>query len=117
MTEVTVFFNAACSKCRGTVELLSQRAVSYDLVEYLVAPPNRASLERIVGQLVDPVAQLVRSEDDGFRELGIDPASLDSAPVVIDLLLEHPELMQRPVVVVGGRAIIARPPERIAELL
>jgi arsenate reductase len=116
-TDVTVFYNGACSKCRGTVGLLHERGVDHSLVEYLVAPPDRAALEELVRKLVDPVASLIRTDDAAFTELGLDPADYVTADAVIGLLLEHPEVMQRPVVVRGDRAIIARPPERVDELL
>jgi arsenate reductase len=115
--ELTVFYNGACSKCRGAVGLLDERGVGYGLVEYLVAPPNRDALEALVRKLVDPVKDLVRTDDAAFTGLGLDAADYTTAEAVIDLLLEHPEVMQRPVVVKGDRAIIARPPERVEELL
>ena len=64
----------------------------------------------------DPPAELVR-KDKNFAELGLDPADYESADAVIDLLLEHPKLMQRPIFVVGDRAVICRPSERALELL
>ena len=64
----------------------------------------------------DPPAELVR-KDKNFAELGLDPADYESADAVIDLLLEHPKLMQRPIFVVGDRAVICRPSERVLELL
>lgn len=114
---VTVFYNRDCSKCRGAVELLEARGVDIGLVEYLVAPPSRPALEAMVGKLLDPVADLVRTDDPAFKALGIPPEQLTSPGAVVSLLLEHPEVMQRPVVVRGDRAVIARPPERAAELL
>jgi len=116
-SEVVVWFNPSCSKCRGAVELLDSREADYSLVEYLRAPPDRATLERLVDQLVDPVADLVRTDDPAFKELGLDPADYREADAVVELLLAHPALLQRPVEVREGRAVIARPPERLAELL
>ncbi|HLG67710.1 MAG TPA: enoyl-CoA hydratase-related protein [Acidimicrobiales bacterium] len=115
--EVTVFYNDACSKCRSAVELLDGRGVDYGLVEYLVAPPDRATLESMVAKLVDPVADLVRTDDPAFAALGLAPDRFTAPGAVVSLLLEHPEVMQRPVVVKGDRAVIARPPERVDELL
>ncbi len=63
-----------------------------------------------------PVADLVR-KDKRFKELGLDPAAYTSKKAVVALLLEHPELMQRPIVIRGKRAIIARPPEKLEALL
>ena len=78
------------------------------MVEYLRRHPDRATLEGIVERLEDPVADLVR-KDPLFTRLGLDAADYTEAGPVIDLLLEQPALMQRPVLVKGDRAIIGRP--------
>lgn len=92
--------------------MLRARGVEFDAVEYLKTPLNRTTLERIAAMLDTPPAELVR-KDRRFEELGLKPADCLSAEAVVALLLKHPELMQRPVVVKGGKAIIARPPERL----
>ncbi len=101
---------------RGALEILGDRGVDTDVVEYLKAPPDRAALERIVDAIDDPPAELVR-KDPKFKELGLDPADYTTREAVVELLLEHPELMQRPVVFRGERAVIARPSEKVLELL
>ena len=115
--QVTVFHNPGCSKSRGALELLDERSVDHTVVEYLITPPSRATLEAIIAKLVDPPSDLVRTTDPRFTELGLDPASSASPESIIELLLTHPELMQRPVVVKGDRAVIARPSARVAEVL
>jgi arsenate reductase len=70
-----------------------------------------------VAKLTDPVAELVRTTDPRFVELGLDPGAYDSAEEVIELLLVHPELMQRPVVIKGDRAVIARSDSQLAQIL
>ncbi len=109
----TVYFNPACSKCRAARQLLDERGEPYTLVAYLEAPPDRATLEGLVDRLTDPVADLVRTDDPAFADLGLDPADYTEPGPVVDLLLDHPELLPRPVVVRGDRAVIARPPERL----
>lgn len=116
MTRVTVYHNPACGKSRGALEILRARAVACDVVEYLATPPDRPTLERILAQLAGPPADLVR-KDRRFRELGLRPDDYTTRAEVVALLLEHPELMERPVVVRGERAVIARPSERVEELL
>ena len=78
--------------------------------------PDRATLEWLVAHLDGPVAELVR-KDALFAKLGLDPATLSDAAKVVDVLVEHPALLQRPVVVKGDRAIIGRPKERVRALL
>jgi arsenate reductase (glutaredoxin) len=79
-------------------------------------PPARAALERIIAILEEPVAGLVR-KDKRFTELGLKAGDYTTPAVVVALLLEHPELMQRPIVIHAGRAVIARPPEKLIALL
>lgn len=86
------------------------------VVLYLKDRPSREALEHLVTILEDPVTELVR-RDSQFAKLGLSDADVASAEQVIDLLLEKPRLMQRPVVVRGERAIIGRPKARVAEFL
>jgi arsenate reductase len=116
MENVTIYHNPACSRSRGALEILSERGVPHDVVEYLKTPPARETLASFLDMLADPPAELVR-KDKRFAELGLDPASYTTREQVLDLLSEHPELMQRPVVVRGRRAVIARPSEKVLEIL
>jgi len=116
MERVTVYHNPSCGKSRGALEILHERGVACDVVEYLKAPADRATLGRMLELLAGPPADLVR-KDKRFKELGLDPAAYTTRPQVVALLLEHPELIERPVIVRGGRAVIARPSERVLELL
>jgi arsenate reductase (glutaredoxin) len=110
-----MYHNPSCSKSRGALEILTDRAADLEVVQYLKTPPRRAELERIVDAIPNPPADLVR-KDKRFQELGLDPADYVERDTVVALLLEHPELMERPVVIHAGRAIIARPSERVLEL-
>jgi len=116
MAQLRLYHNPACSKSRGALEILQQRGADFDVVEYLANPPDREALERIGALLPDPPEDLVR-KDRNFERLGLDPSDYQTRESVIELLLEHPELMQRPILVAGDRARICRPPERALELL
>lgn len=96
--------------------MLRARGVEFDIVEYLKTPLHRTALERIVAMLDTPPAELVR-KDRRFEGLQLKPADYVSAQDVVALLLKYPELMQRPIVVKGDKAVIARPPERMLPLL
>jgi arsenate reductase len=111
-----VYHNPSCSKSRGALDILREKSIDVEVVEYLREHPDRAALERILGAISDPPEALVR-KDKRFKELGLDPSSYTTRESVIALLLEHPELMERPVVFRGERAVIARPSERVLELL
>jgi arsenate reductase len=116
MDEFVVYHNPSCSKSRGALEILRERGIDTDVVEYLKAPPDRATLERIVDAIPNPPGELVR-QDKRFKELGLDAADYTTKVAVVKLLLEHPELMERPVVFRGKRAVIARPSEIVLELV
>jgi arsenate reductase (glutaredoxin) len=116
MEKLTIYHNPSCGNSRGALSLLNERGASFDTIEYLKTPPDRAALTKIVSLLDGPVADLVR-KDKRFKELGLNPDNYTSEKPVIDLLLKHPELMQRPIIIKGKRAIIARPPEKLNEIL
>ena len=116
MERLVVYHNPKCSKSRGTLEILRERGVAFDTVEYLTTPPDRDELVRVLGLLPDPPADLVR-KDKNFEELGLDPGDYTNVDAVAELLAKHPVLMQRPVVIRGDRAIVSRPSDKVLELL
>jgi arsenate reductase (glutaredoxin) len=115
MHRVVLYHNPGCGNSRGALQKLRDRKVEFDLIEYLKNPPDRATLEKILAMLESPPAELVR-KDKRFEELKLKATDYTSKAQVIALLLEHPELMQRPIVVRGSRAVIARPPDKLDAL-
>ena len=115
MDHVTLYHNPACSHSRGALALLTERGVAFDTIEYLKTPPTREALEGIIKILEGPVAEMVR-KDKRFDELKLNAADYTTKETVIPLLLQHPELMQRPIVIRGGRAVIARPANLLENL-
>lgn len=111
----TVYHNPGCGKSRGALEILGERGVQSEVIEYLKAPLDRATFERFLDLLPGAPAELVR-KDKRFKELGLNEADYVTREQVIGVLLKHPELMERPVVIHDGRAVIARPSERVLEL-
>lgn len=116
MSELEIFHNPACSKSRGAMQIVADRGIDADVTEYLKAPPGRDALERIVDTIAEPPAELVR-KDARFKALGLRADDYTTRDEVVELLVAHPELMERPVVIVGDRGVIARPPEKLLELL
>jgi len=116
MERVTFYHNPVCSHSRGALELLKARGVEFDTIEYLKQPPTRADLERIIAMLDGPAEELVR-KDKRFAELGLKAEDYTAPAAVVALLLKHPELMQRPIIIRAGRALIARPAEKLIALL
>ena len=87
-----------------------------EVVEYLKQRPDRATLDRLVAILEDPVEDLVR-KDSQFAKLGLEAVDYRTPEAVAELLARYPRLMQRPVLVAGDRAIIGRPKSRVAQFL
>jgi arsenate reductase (glutaredoxin) len=114
---ITIFHNPHCSKSRAALELITAHGAICDVVEYVSAPPDDATLRSLVARYKGPIIDLVRVGDAAFRELGVDTASLTTESSIVDLLLAHPGLMQRPLLARGNKVIIGRPTERVAELL
>ena len=91
--------------------------VDHDVVLYIKEPPDQATLEKIVKGLEDPVEDLVR-KDSKFKKLELNPDDyVDNPEAVVDILVKHKQLLQRPVVVAKGKAIIGRPKDRVRDLL
>ena len=114
--DIRIYHNPACSHSRGALEILEQRSADPDVVLYLKTPPSKAELERFLDLLEDPPADLVR-KDKRFAELGLVESDYQTVDQVIAVLLEHPELMQRPIIVKDNRAVLARPSEKVLTLL
>lgn len=98
------------------MRIAEELAVDAEVVLYLKTPPDAATLRGIIAKLDDPVTDLVR-RDSMWNKLGLTDADAASADQVVDLLVRHKQLLQRPVVVTSERAIIGRPKERVRELL
>jgi len=113
---VTVYHNPRCSKSRATLALLEARGITANVVLYLDTPPDRARLEALLGMLGLGPRGLLRQGEPLYRELGLGDPSLDDE-YLLQALLDHPLLMERPIVVHRGRAIIGRPPEKVLEIL
>lgn len=113
--EVSVYFNPRCSNCRTAQGLLQERGVEADYVRYLEEAPTRADLERVMGLLgIDDPRAMMRDKETVYGDLGLASESRDE---LLDAMTAHPILIQRPIVIVGDRAVIARPPERLLEIL
>ena len=116
MTDSRLYHNPRCSKSRGALELLHERGVSPQVVAYLDTHPDAGELRALVAMLGVPARELLRTGEPEYAELGLaDPARTDEQ--LIAAMAAHPRLIERPVFVHGGRAVIGRPPERVLELL
>lgn len=113
---VTIWHNPRCSKSRQTLELLKSNGVEPVVREYLKAPPSKAEVEKLVALVGGDPRELIRDGEAEFKALKLKKADLTKAQIV-DAIAAHPVLLQRPIVVTGARAAIARPPEAVLPLL
>ena len=109
---VTLLHNPRCTTSRRALAILNESAVEFDVVQYLKAPLSLAALSELIGRLDAPPADLVR-KDRRFKELGLNHGDYVEAADVADLLVTHPELMQRPVIDNGKTAFVGRSPDRV----
>ncbi len=98
------------------MSIATELGVDFDTVLYLKSPPDEATLRGIIAKLEDPVTDLVR-RDSLWKKLGLTEADVATDDQVVAVLLKHKQLMQRPVVVTGNKAIIGRPKDRVRQLL
>jgi arsenate reductase len=98
------------------VRIAEELGVQAEIVLYLKTPPDADTLRAIIGKLEDPVTDLVR-RDSLWKKLGLTEADAQTDDQVVDLLVRHKQLLQRPVLVTKQKAIIGRPKDRVTELL
>lgn len=113
---ITIFHNPRCSKSRQTLKLLQDRGLEPDIIRYLETPPDRDTLKDILGMLDLPPRDLIRTGEEAFRSENLQDETV-SDEALIDAMLKHPILIQRPIVVAGDQARIGRPPEQVLDIL
>lgn len=116
MPEFTIYHNPRCSKSRQALALLEAAGQAPEVVRYLDTPLDEAGLDLLLQRLEMEPQDLMRTGEDLYKELGLKGKALSRAEG-LRVLAQHPVLMERPVVVRGDRAVVARPPERVQELL
>lgn len=111
-----IYFNPRCSKCRSALDILSTENIEVEVVHYLDQPMNEDQLHAILDGLTDPIPDLVR-KDRKFSELGLIAEDYVTRDMVANLILQHPELMQRPLIHKDGKWSIARSPEKVRQIV
>jgi arsenate reductase len=112
---ITVYEKPTCTTCRQLGMLLQERGIEFEKVNYIIAPLSEAELRALLPKLGHGPRELLRTREPEYRELGLDGDVGDDR--ILAALAEHPQLLQRPIVVNGERAVLARPPERVLEIL
>ena len=113
--KTTIYFNPKCSKCRMTLELLNDKNINPEVIEYLESIPSKSKLKNILALLGLSADQLLRKHESAYQEAGLSDSS--SEEEILDAMIKFPILIERPVVVHNGKAAIGRPPEKVLEIL
>ena len=113
---VTIYHNPRCSKSRQTLQLLQDRGIEPEIVEYLRTPHSPEQMDTVLAKLgIEPRA-LMRTKEAAYREAGMADQEL-SRRALIDLMVANPIVIERPIVVNGARAALGRPPESVLSIL
>ena len=116
MTDITIYHNPACGTSRNVLALIRNSGAEPTVVEYLKTPPDRATLERLIAAIGSPVRDVMRQKGTPFDELGLsDPTWTDAQ--LIDFMLQHPILINRPIVVTPLGTRLCRPSEAVLDIL
>ena len=115
MSAVTIYHNPRCSKSRNTLALLEEKGVSPKVVLYLETPPDAALLKTLLRKLGMTAGDLVRRGEEDFKAAGLGRDSTDEE--VLAAMVRYPSLIERPIVVKGGKAVLGRPPENVLALI
>jgi len=113
---VKVYEKRTCTTCRNLAALLEEEGIEFERVDFHVEPLTAEELRALVAKIGGPAQELFRAREPVYKELGLGERDV-SDEEAIELMAEHPELLQRPVVEEGDRAVLARPIERVRELL
>jgi len=113
---VTIYHNPRCSKSRATLQLLTDRNIEPDIVEYLDTPPDAQTLDKLLTKLGMEPRELMRKQEAEYRENNLDDESLNRDQL-IQAMIDHPRLIERPIVVTNNKVAIGRPPENVLDIL
>lgn len=113
---VTIYHNPRCSKSRQTLELLEKKGIQPTIIEYLKTPPTAEKLKEILTQLGMAPRELMRKKETLYGECKLDNPTLSNDDL-IGYMVEHPILIERPIVLANRKAALGRPPEQVLEIL
>lgn len=114
--QTTIYHNPRCGKSRETLGLLREKGIEPRVVEYLKTPPDAATLIQLLKALDITPRQLLRTKEAEFAALGLNNPDLSDA-ALIEAMVIHPILIERPIVVAGSKVVIGRPPEKVLEII
>ncbi len=112
---IIVWHNPRCSKSRAGIKYLDEKEIEYEVRRYLDEPPSKEELKEVLKKLGMKPRELMRTKEKIYRELGLKDVEDDEK--LIEAMVEHPKLIERPIVIKGDKAVVARPETKIDEIL
>lgn len=117
MSDIRIFHNPRCSKSRQTLQLLTDKGIAPEVVEYLKTPPSSDELKAIINMLgFDSARQLMRTKEPEYKQMELGNSAL-SEEQLVDAMVAAPKLIERPIVINGDKARIGRPPEDVLDIV
>lgn len=116
MTDIQIYHNPRCSKSRQTLSLIEEKGITPEIVLYLENTPDAGTLKEIIAKLGIGARDLLRKGEQAYKDNQLKDESL-SDDTLIDMMVAHPKLIERPIVIKGERAVLGRPPENVLDLL
>lgn len=114
--KITIYQKPTCTTCRQVFKVLQESGVDFKSVNYYTDPLSKSDIKVLLKKMGISAAELLRTKEDIYKQLGLAKKELGSEEI-LDLMVKHPDLIQRPIVEKGSKAILARPAERIKEIL
>ncbi len=116
MSGVTIYHNPRCGMSRKTLELIKKLGIQPEIVEYLKHPPTEKELDSILKRLGMEPREVMREKEKEYKQFRLDNPSL-SRRKLLQAMIKHPILIQRPIVLSKGKAVLGRPPENVEKIL
>ncbi|RUM74706.1 MAG: arsenate reductase (glutaredoxin) [Sulfurovum sp.] len=115
MSKIKIYHNPRCSKSREALKLLEEKNVDVEVIKYLDTPPTKEELKALLKMLGINARDLMRTKEAIYKELGL--KDVEDEEKLIEAMVEHPRLIERPIVIKDGKAVIGRPPEKVIDLI
>jgi len=116
MAKITIYQKPTCTTCRRVFKMLKESGVDFDDINYYINPLSRSKLKDLIKKSGLPARDFLRRKEAVYKDLKLSRAELDDQKAV-DLMVKYPDLLQRPIVEKGAKAVLARPAERVREIL
>jgi arsenate reductase (glutaredoxin) len=116
MSKITIYQKPTCTTCRQVFTALKESGVDFDSVNYYLDPLSKSKLKELLKKMGIAAGDLIRKKEEIYKKLKLAEKDL-TEDEILDLMVKHPDLIQRPIVEKGSKAILARPAERLKEIL